>query len=41
MMVLIDTSVWIDFFAGRPLPHVAALESLIKKGRIFVSAELF
>ena len=31
MMVLIDTTVWIDFFAGRQLPHVAALESLIKK----------
>jgi predicted nucleic acid-binding protein len=28
MMVLIDTTVWIDFFAGRQLPHVAALESL-------------
>ena len=31
MMVLIDTTVWIDFFAGRQLPHVAVLESLIKK----------
>ena len=30
MMVLIDTTVWIDFFAGRQLPHVAALEHLIK-----------
>ena len=30
MMVLIDTTVWIDFFAGRQLPHVAALEDLIK-----------
>jgi len=30
MMVLIDTTVWIDFFAGRELPHVAALERLIK-----------
>ena len=29
-MVLIDTTVWIDFFAGRDLPHVAALERLIK-----------
>ena len=29
MMVLIDTTVWIDFFAGRQLPHVAALERLI------------
>ena len=30
MMVLIDTTVWIDFFAGRELPHVAILERLIK-----------
>ena len=30
MMVLIDTTVWIDFFAGRELPHVAVLERLIK-----------
>jgi predicted nucleic acid-binding protein len=29
MMVLIDTTVWVDFFAGRQLPHVAALERLI------------
>jgi predicted nucleic acid-binding protein len=31
MMVLIDTTVWIDFFAGRLLYHVAVLERLIKK----------
>ena len=30
MMVLVDTTVWIDFFAGRQLPHLAALERLIK-----------
>ena len=30
MIVLIDTTVWIDFFAGRQLPHVSALERLIK-----------
>jgi predicted nucleic acid-binding protein len=30
MMVLIDTTVWIDFFAGRQLPHVVVLERLIK-----------
>ena len=29
MMVLVDTTVWIDFFAGRDLPHVTALERLI------------
>ncbi len=28
-MVLVDTSVWIDFFAGRDLPHVATLEQHI------------
>jgi predicted nucleic acid-binding protein len=30
MMRLIDTTVWIDFFAGRELPHAAALKRLIK-----------
>jgi predicted nucleic acid-binding protein len=29
-MVLVDTSVWIDFFAGRKGPHVPALEELIE-----------
>jgi predicted nucleic acid-binding protein len=29
MMVLIDSSVWIDFFAGRSLPHVETMESII------------
>ena len=28
-MILVDTSVWIDFFAGRDSPHVATLECLI------------
>lgn len=28
-MILVDTSVWIDFFAGRDLPHVATLEHWI------------
>ena len=28
-MILVDTSVWIDFFAGRDLPHVAALEQFV------------
>jgi predicted nucleic acid-binding protein len=28
-VILVDTSVWIDFFAGRDLPHVAALERFI------------
>ncbi len=29
-MVLIDTTVWIDFFADRPEPHVAALQEMIE-----------
>ena len=29
LMPLIDTTVWIDFFADRPEPHVAALKELI------------
>ena len=28
-MILVDTSVWIDFFAGRDLPQVAKLEQFI------------
>lgn len=28
-MILVDTSVWIDFFAGRDQPHVARLEQYI------------
>ena len=28
-MILVDTSVWIDFFAGRDLPHVGVLEQCI------------
>lgn len=34
-MVLIDTSVWIDFFAGRDLPHIERLEDLIDRGEDF------
>ncbi len=30
MTVLVDTTVWIDFFAGRDEPHVARLEELIQ-----------
>jgi len=29
-MVLVDTTVWIDFFADRIEPHVAALQELIE-----------
>lgn len=30
-MVLIDSSVWIDFFSGHPLPHVREMESIIER----------
>jgi len=30
MMVLVDTTVWIDFFAARSSGHVVALENLIR-----------
>ncbi len=30
-MILVDTSVWIDFFSGRNLPHVARLEQFIQE----------
>lgn len=29
-MILIDTSVWIDYFASKPLRHVGLLEKLIQ-----------
>jgi len=32
-VILVDTSVWIDFFAGRQLPHVASLEQYIIDGQ--------
>lgn len=28
-MILVDTTVWVDFFAGRTAPHVALLEAKI------------
>jgi hypothetical protein len=31
MIILVDTTVWIDFFAARSLPHVVALETIIKR----------
>ena len=29
MMILVDTTVWIDFFTARSYPHVKTLENLI------------
>ena len=31
MTVLVDTSVWVDFFSGHPGPPVAALEALLTR----------
>jgi len=31
-MVLVDTTVWIDFFAAKPTPEVAELERLLNEG---------
>lgn len=31
-MILVDTTVWIDFFAGRLRPHVATLEQFLRTG---------
>ena len=30
-MILVDTSVWIDFFASRQLPHVKTLTNVIER----------
>jgi len=32
-MVLVDTTVWIDFFTGKPTPQVNILELLISEGQ--------
>lgn len=32
-MTLVDTSVWIDFFAGRELSHVTKLERFVQENR--------
>lgn len=31
MMVMVDTTVWIDFFGGKSQPHVKLLETLINE----------
>ncbi|MER2528845.1 MAG: PIN domain nuclease [Candidatus Competibacter denitrificans] len=35
-MILVDTSVWIDFFRGSALPHVQRLEEWIERGENIV-----
>lgn len=32
LIVLVDTSIWIDFFGGRALSHVAVLERSLRAG---------
>ena len=32
-MILVDTTVWIDFFTGKPTPQVDILELLISEGQ--------
>jgi len=32
MIVIVDTTVWIDFFAARDTPHVETLDKLIENG---------
>jgi predicted nucleic acid-binding protein len=32
-MVLVDTTVWVDFFTGKPTPQVTILELLISEGQ--------
>jgi predicted nucleic acid-binding protein len=32
-VILVDTSVWIDYFAGHELPHVDKLEQFIRENR--------
>ena len=32
-MVLVDTTVWVDFFSDRPEPHVEMLQDLIEKNK--------
>ena len=34
MMVLVDTTVWIDFFSANPYQHVKTLENLIVKREV-------
>src|SRR5271155_3504007 len=35
-MVVVDTSVWIDYFNGRPTPQAALLHDLVRRKRLLV-----
>jgi predicted nucleic acid-binding protein len=35
-MVVVDTSVWIDYFNGRPTPQAALLDDLVRRKRLLV-----
>jgi predicted nucleic acid-binding protein len=39
-MVLVDTSVWIDFLRGEPTPQVQALEGLLESGEVVGTAPI-
>jgi predicted nucleic acid-binding protein len=36
LQILIDTSVWIDFFRGRPTPEVAHLKAIIGRQEVVI-----
>ena len=36
MRILIDTSVWIDFFRGRPTPQVAQLKTIVGRHEVVI-----
>ena len=36
-MILVDASVWIDFFSDRPLPHVARLAEALDAGEVVLA----
>jgi predicted nucleic acid-binding protein len=35
-MIVVDTSVWIDYFNGRPTPAVSLLDSLLDRERLAI-----
>ena len=39
-MLIVDSSVWIDFFAGRPLGHVQQLEAALLSGENVVVPDI-
>ena len=35
-MILVDTSVWIDYFNGRNSPHTSALDAALEEGTVAI-----